>query len=229
MRCPYCGSVVEPMRDVQGALVCPACRNTGRVAFAQPTWAPVAATGFAPPPLPPPGVTPTLAIVSLVLGVVSIVMVFTFFLAPLAAVFGGVAIGLGIPPLRRGRSPPVSSAGRGLAVAGIVTGAIGVVIGLVAAVAFGAVFSVLDDLGDLETEPEPYIVFDRNGLGPGGTLTVVDVDSGVDWEDLEVSGTASCSAPSGSVRAGDQIACEVDGRVEVLHWPSGEVVYSTTL
>lgn len=198
MRCPYCASVVEPMRDVQGGLVCPACRNTGRVALAQPTWSPVGAPGFAgfpPPPLPPPGVTPPLAIVSLVLGVVAIVMVFTFFLAPLAAVFGGVAIGLGIPPLRKGRTPPVSSAGRGLAVAGIVTGAIGVVIGLVAAVALGALFSALGDLDDLPTGETPSVGFARDDSGPGGTLTVMDVNEVVWWEDITVDG-AACSTPS---------------------------------
>jgi hypothetical protein len=228
MRCPYCGSVVEPMRDVQGALVCPACRNTGRVAFAQPTWSAVGAQGFTPPPLPQPGVTPALAVVSLVLGVVAIFMLFTLFLAPVAFVFGAVAIGLGIPPLRKGRTPPVSGAGRGMSIAGIATGGVGVLFGLLAALAFGAVFAVFDELAS-EQDEAPVILFDRSAAGSGGTLTVVEVDRYVDWDDLEVSGSASCTAPTGEVVEGDRIVCELDGRVEVVHWPTNEVVYSTTL
>ncbi|MES2154294.1 MAG: hypothetical protein V4510_04085 [bacterium] len=30
--CPFCGTVVEPGRDATGRLLCPACRNTGRMA-----------------------------------------------------------------------------------------------------------------------------------------------------------------------------------------------------
>lgn len=59
-----------------------------------------------------------LAIVSLVTGILSLIT------GPLGIVLGGVALACGIPAMRR------PDGGRGLAIAGVVTGGVGLLVGL---------------------------------------------------------------------------------------------------
>src|SRR5687767_7314947 len=100
MRCPHCGSVVEPLRDTSGALFCPACQNTGHVS---PAWARQAAQPTLSPPHqrlgPPLDLSPPAqaawqqpakpsgkAVASLVLGIAAIV------LFPVGLILGPIAI-----------------------------------------------------------------------------------------------------------------------------------------
>ncbi|HUR25695.1 MAG TPA: hypothetical protein VM327_06760 [Candidatus Thermoplasmatota archaeon] len=86
MRCPYCGSVVEPARDTSGALFCPACQNSGTVA---PVWPPPArpagARGPAPSATPPPASTRRKAVTAVVLALLAIGLVTALLL------FGGLS------------------------------------------------------------------------------------------------------------------------------------------
>jgi hypothetical protein len=234
MRCPYCGSVVEPMSDAQGTLVCPACQNTGQTFAAQPNWAPVApATANWEPQAPPPPLapqrqgdmrTPGKVVAALVLGIAGVV------LFPIGLILGTLAIIYAVKGRKELQNSPTGTPGDGMATAGLVLGIVGLVVGLVGGVVVmsAVVFVLVSNLGEGSQPPE--IAFDRDGEGPGGTLTVATVDPFVSWDDLVVSGSASCSAPSeGLVEVGDRVVCEVDGRVEVRHWLSGDVVYSTFL
>jgi hypothetical protein len=97
----------------------------------------------APPPMPTvPATTATegsngLAVASLVLGILAVVLFFTFWipivLGILAIVFGAIGIA---------RANKMGGRQKGLAIAGIVCGAAGIVIGIAF---FALLFSVLDD------------------------------------------------------------------------------------
>src|SRR5688572_3147138 len=128
MRCPYCGSVVEPSRDTSGALFCPACQNTGKVT---PVWPPQPqgfsppgppAGGMAPPagtaPSAPPGPAPGKAVAALVLGVCSIL------LGPLGLVLGPVAIVLAVKAQGELRRLPPGTPGQGMSITGLVLGCV---------------------------------------------------------------------------------------------------------
>jgi hypothetical protein len=89
------------------------------------------------PPPPPPGPAPPppygrvaqtngLAIAGMVLGIVSIVL---FFLAWIASVVGVVGLILSLVGLNK--SKQMGGSGRGMAIAGVITSAAGIVIGIV--------------------------------------------------------------------------------------------------
>jgi hypothetical protein len=124
---------------------------------------------YAPPPedqrpaFPPPAAPPTqgsngLAIAALIVGILAIGSAFIPLFGLIGALPGGVAaIVLGV--LGRKRAPEVG--GGGLAMAGIITGAAGIVIALVWALLVAVVFSqvesdlqrVTDDLERIEAPP----------------------------------------------------------------------------
>jgi hypothetical protein len=216
MRCPYCGSVVEPLVDAQGALVCPACMNTGRFASAQPGWA------AAGPSAAPAAKVPGKLVAALVLGIASVV------LFPIGLVLGPIAVVLAVQGRKELERAPRGSPGDGFATGGLVLGIVGMVAGLFGLVVLSSVFFVLvSNLGE-GNEPGVNMALSKSEAGPGGTLTVVMVDAGYRWEEFEGSGSAGCSLPAGEVEAGDVLECEGPGDFQLLHTPSGTLLYATT-
>lgn len=224
MRCPFCGSSVEPGRDAAGQLVCPLCRNTGRVeaAWSQspapaPAAVPAAAPGFAPPPAPAPGGrAPGKSIAALAVGIAALV------LFPLAIILGPVALVLGIQALRQLKRAP-STAGQGMAIAGIVLGGIGFLVGITVVLA-AVVFVLVSNLGSAGAW-----AFEVDPSGEGGVLTVVDHPASAHWAGFELDGTASCRLPVGEVAFGDEIVCTTDGTVVLLDAADGTEVYRATV
>lgn len=242
MRCPYCGSTVEPTRGAAGQLVCPLCGNTGRIAAAPPaaqSWtaapappAPPAASPSAGSPYPssPPqwpssgdpsaagqaGRAPTKATLALVFGIATLV------LFPLAILLGPVALVLGIQALRQLKRMPPNTPGQGMAITGIVLGAIGIVVGITVVLA-AIVFVLVSNLGTEEW------AFDVDDSGAGGVLTVTNYPGLPAWSEFELGGTASCRLPAGDVDFGDEIVCTTDGTVLLLESATNEAVYTATV
>ena len=90
--------------------------------------------GTAPPPAPAPGRTNVLAIVSLVAGLISLPL---FCCWPVSIPLGLVAIVLGF--VAKGQIKRTGESGNGLAIAGIVTGALAIVLFVLLVVVFGVV------------------------------------------------------------------------------------------
>lgn len=88
---------------------------------------------------------------------------------------------------------------------------------LTGVLAWGAVF----------TTAQPTLSFIKDDQGPGGTFVILETDSGLDWQDLSVSGTG-CDVPTGAVDRGDRIACG-PGSFEVRYAPTRALLYRTTL
>lgn len=227
MRCPYCGSAVEPLRDAAGQLVCPACHNTGVVAAPAgppgppgfppaPTPAASAVYGAYPYPsyaAPPAGPTSGKAIAALVLGICSIV------LYPLAIILAPIAIVLGVKGLREARGPPPRP-GKGMAIAGITTGGVGAVVGVTVVLA-AVVFILVSDLGEDEAWD-----FEVDDGGQGGVLTVSGYPGFPSWDEFALGGDADCRLPFGDVDYGDEIVCSTDGSVLLLDAATGNAVYT---
>jgi hypothetical protein len=76
-----------------------------------------------------------LGVAALVIGVLALVLAVLFIFAPLGAILGLIAVGLGIGGLVRANSGVASN--RGQAVAGLITGAFGLVIAIVFMVTIG--------------------------------------------------------------------------------------------
>jgi hypothetical protein len=214
LRCPQCGSVVEPLNGPHG-LVCPACRNTGRVAVAQPPAWPVGPA--------PAAKAPGILVAAMAFGVAAIV------LFPLGLLLGAVAVILAVNGRKRLALLPPGSPGDGLATGGLVLGIVGMVVGVVGFVVLSSVLFVLvSNLGPGAPDTGVSIAFNKVEEGPGGTVTVVATDPGLVWEDFTVSGTAECRLPQGPVEPGDFIACPAAGDVRVAHAPSNTLVYVAT-
>ena len=120
-----------------------------------------------PPPPPPPstaGGGAGLAISSLVLGVVALVLCWIPIVNNIAALIALVGLGLGIPALvlaRRGKRD-----GTGIAVAGVVTSAVALLLVLVTQALFmSAVDSAVEDIQRAATEGSGAV--DTNSAGPG--------------------------------------------------------------
>lgn len=112
MICPRCRSVVVPLPQPSGELLCPACNNTGVVQW-QPSPAAASPAGSVENA---PG-----AVAALVFGVVSIIPWF-------GIVTGWVAIALGASALRTAKANPGRYVAVGLARAGLILGIIGLCI-----------------------------------------------------------------------------------------------------
>ena len=126
MVCQNCGQQIA-----DGSTVCPHCQ-----AVQQPGPAPAQPAAsfqpfYAPPPPVPAAVQRTsgLAIASMVVGIVSILV--SCILWPLGAVLAAVALVLGIVGLNETSKDP-SVGGKGMAIAGIVLGGIGVLLVILA-------------------------------------------------------------------------------------------------
>lgn len=78
--------------------------------------------------------------------------------------------------------------------------------------------------------PPPNIAFSSQSTGPGGTVTVIQAEPGILWDDLGVDGPL-CSPPPADeyASAGDQILCTMDGRITITHWPTGFVLFEASL
>ncbi len=231
MRCPHCGSVVEPLRDPAGALFCPACRNTGQV----PT--PVASPGLAaaapalrgpdgsPLAAPAsPGVTPGKSIAALVLGICGVV------LWPLGILLGPLAIGFAVSSRNDSKRDP-RIGGKGMAVAGLVLGTVAVVLSVLYIGFMIFLFTSISNLlSDFPTTAATF-TFDVDASGPGGVLTVTSAENATfaEWSDYELDGTARCTLPNGPVDVGDRIVCTTDGDVVLTDWSTEEIVYAATV
>ena len=227
MRCPYCGSVVEPARDTSGALFCPACQNTGKVT---PVWPPlpnggagaVLSPGAAPAA---PAATPGKAVAALVLGICGI----TF--SPLGLLLGPLAIVFAVQARRELKRLPAGTPGQGMSISGLVLGSIAIVISLVTAVVLVAGFFFAEEFG----EPERELVemrFEVDAEGTGGVLRLSNVtgtDEFSSWFEYELAGTARCTLPNGDIDVGDEIVCVTDGDVVLSDWGDERVVYSATV
>lgn len=221
MRCPYCGSVVEPARDTSGALFCPACQNSGKVS---PSAARQAAQSAASLPPQPPGGPPGKVVASLALGIGAIV------LFPIGLILGPLAIVYAVKGRNELRGSPAGAPGEGMATAGLVLGIVGIVAGVFGGIVVlsAVVFVLVSNLGEGPEAAVPSISFAKDDAGPGGTLRVVQVDAGVHWWEFAASGAAGCALPAGEVRPGDEIGCPSAGAFELVHDPSGKLAYATT-
>jgi hypothetical protein len=239
MRCPFCGSTVEPTRNAAGQLVCPLCGNTGRIAPAPPgaqSWtaspspagaagAPYPSSSQWPPPagaspssaMGAPGRAPTKALLALIFGIAA------FVLFPIAIILGPVALVLGIQALRQIKRMPPGTPGQGMAITGIVLGGIGIMVGITIVMA-AIVFVLVSDLGTMGEWD-----FDVDASGVGGVLTVKDYPGTPPWSDFELGGTASCRLPTGDVGYGDEIVCTTDGSVILMDAATNQAVYNATV
>lgn len=108
--------------------------------------------GYAPPPSPvyggpqPSGGTNVMAIISLIAGILSIP---TFCTVAGAIILGLVAVVLGFLGRNQAKN---TGQGAGIALAGIITGAIGIVLGLIYVLFIGAAVSSVGGLGGLMTQ-----------------------------------------------------------------------------
>lgn len=142
--CPFCQNVVTPEYDVQGRKVCPACRNTGQVAYPPPAFDPP----YASPPSPLSYATPNMyaapvpegrnspgSTAALVLGILGLVFLgYGLIFGILAVIFGMRA--------RRAITRNPGLAGDGLAKAGLIMGWISIAVGLVFVLIFVLVLSI---------------------------------------------------------------------------------------
>lgn len=105
--------------------------------------------GNIPPQAPPQ--SKGLAVASMVIGIVAIVLSFIPVIGFISFILGPIAVILGIVAI-------VKKRGKGQAIAGIITGALGFIIVLIGTLLFGALVSSVDDemqgLEELETEIE---------------------------------------------------------------------------
>jgi hypothetical protein len=118
-----------------------------------------------PPPGPRPGPSQALAVVALVGGILSLVLIAVF--GPFAIPFGIAAVVTGLIALVK-RHP-----GRGMAIAGLVTGAVGVVVNVVLTVVLVALYGGLFFLGasgaldGFDSDSSSSSPFDEFGDDPG--------------------------------------------------------------
>ncbi len=208
--CPYCKASVRPLVGPDGRKLCPSCRNTGRLtpAAGPPPLPPL-------PPAPPPPASspqrPTVpgAVPSLVLGIIGVLT------GPLGLLLGIIAIVLGRSAKRKLRDHPGQYGGDGLASTGQILGIVAIVLGVVTTIAmvaaFAAVFALISELEDKEVA----VLFEADEARD--RLTVADVNGTYDWSAFEVSGTAGCVLPEGSVEVGDVVLCANDGTVEIRY------------
>ena len=219
MRCPYCGSSVEPARDTSGALFCPACQNSGIVS---PAWSRAHPAASALGAGRRPGSAPRKAVAALILGVTALVVF------PLAIVLGPLALAFGLKAVGELKRSAAGTPGQGMAVAGLALGGIAVLVGL--GVVYAAAVAVLGrDTGETE---DPVFAFEVEGEGPGGILRlsrVTGLAPLADWSDYELGGTAACALPSGGIDVGDEIVCVTDGDVVLRDWSEDETRYVATV
>jgi hypothetical protein len=106
--------------------------------YEQPSYGPPGA-----PPGPPPAQGSGLAIASMVLGIIALLLSWVPIINNLAAVLGLVGLGLGIPALIRARRG--TGAGTGLAITGLVTSVLAIVIVILTQLFF---LKVVDEVGN---------------------------------------------------------------------------------
>ena len=223
--CPRCRSVVVPAVDAHGALHCPACNDTG-VVQAQPAWGQPAAPPGYPPPYAPAAPNADGAVMALVFGILALAVPYV------GIVFGIMALVFAKKADRAIAASGGQLQGRGMVMGGRIVAVIGLIVWGVALLIVGSavVFVLVSNLGAADSETAPNIAFAKNDSGLGGSLTVVQAESGLDWSELQVAGSADCVAPPrGGVQAGDVITCRTAGFVEVVHLPTNTLVYASSL
>lgn len=83
------------------------------------------------------------------------------------------------------------------------------------------VFMVVQSNNKEIPEP-PHVSFLADYTGAGGILTVsaVDADRGeAEWDRVSIgpSSTASCTLPTGSIRAGNEVVCTTEGHLTLSY------------
>src|SRR5690625_43885 len=96
---------------------------------------------------PAPQQSRAIGITSMVLGILAILLAFIPIIGVVSFLLGLAAIGLGIYAV-------VKVKGKGQGIAGIITGALGVIVALVVTLITGAIFSVIEE--DMQNNPEYY-------------------------------------------------------------------------
>lgn len=81
---------------------------------------------------------------------------------------------------------------------------------------------------DGTSEPPPGTAFRQESSGPGATLELITTAGDViDWSQVTTgpATTATCSIPTGTMTAGDQVICATEGRlVLIYHGDQGSIV-----
>jgi hypothetical protein len=169
-----------------------------------------------PPGAGPSGQLPNApgAVASMVLGIVGVVM------GALGIVLGIVALVLGNKARDEIRAHPGVYGGEGYATAGRILGIVGIAVGALSAVLVVAMFGLVSQLAQ---HAEADVSFDADSTQH--TLTVTAAESGLDWEDFSVSGSAGCALPIGTVDEGDVVQCAQAGDVRITYDPLDDEVF----
>ena len=143
-----------------------------------PEQQPAAPESAGPAPPPTPSASNTLAIIALVLGIIAILTAFIPFLgAAIALPSGLAAVVLGLV----GRTKAKSLGGGGLALTGVITGALGIVIALLWFVVGGLFFSSVE--GELEQFLDDMPLIEADATDPVDDAATPDAtpDAGSLW------------------------------------------------
>lgn len=222
--CPFCKSKIQPLVGADGRKTCPLCRNTGKpLATPLPPVAPPPVRQPAPPvqqPVPVPPTKPNApgAVASLVLGIIGIVTGF------LGIILGIVAIVLGNKAERAIANNPGAYEGGGLATAGRILGIISIVLGALTLIVMVFIVVLFANIAGA-LAPDITFVVDA----ATNQVIVNETESGLEWEDFTVTGSADCVLPSGSVDVGDVVQCAGDGSVRIAYFLSDDEVFTGTV
>jgi hypothetical protein len=170
--------------------------------LSQPIPAPYPSFGppaYGPPAGPPPRKGAGLAIASMVLGIIALLLSWVPIINNLAAVLALVGLGLGIPGLIRARRG--THAGSGMAITGIVTSALALVVVVLTQMFFAKVIDEVDrsldeSISQSGTAAEPTTVEDVDSapqVVPLGTPAPVG-DYQVSVDGVELDGNATVAA-----------------------------------
>ena len=81
----------------------------------------------------------------------------------------------------------------------------------------------------MPSDRPPRIAFQADPTGPGGRVTVIVAEPGIQWWDLAFDGGGCLPPFEGEVEGGDVVLCSMDGRLVISHLPSNTILFETLL